>query len=139
MTYVPPWARFIFLAIVLDVWSQRVVGWAIGEQMSADLVLAALNIALQQRKPDDVIHHSDQGSQPRFNWSSQHWEPIKASTFLARVPKKIGYISAGFCLPVFFFFELPAGAAGGPPVEPCTLGSTPLLPLRWGIAELLPR
>ncbi len=63
MTYVPTWAGFIFLAIVLDVWSRRVVGWSIGEQMSADLVLAALNMALTQRRPADVIHHSDQGSQ----------------------------------------------------------------------------
>lgn len=63
MTYVPTWAGFIYLAIVLDVWSRRIVGWAIGEQMSAELVLAALNMALQQRKPAGVIHHSDQGSQ----------------------------------------------------------------------------
>ena len=72
MTYVPTWASFIFLAIVLDVWSRRIVGWAIGEQMTAELVLAALNMALQQRKPDGVIHHSDQGSQGGFNRSSQY-------------------------------------------------------------------
>ena len=63
MTYVPTWAGFIYLAIVLDVWSRRVVGWAIGEQMTSGLVLAALNMAIQQRKPKTVIHHSDQGSQ----------------------------------------------------------------------------
>jgi putative transposase len=63
MTYVPTWAGFIYLAVVLDVWSRRIVGWAIGEQMTAALVLTALNMALQQRKPEDVIHHSDQGSQ----------------------------------------------------------------------------
>ena len=63
MTYVPTWAGFIYLAVVLDVWSRRVVGWAIGESMTAELVLAALNMALQQRKPEGVIHHSDQGSQ----------------------------------------------------------------------------
>jgi putative transposase len=63
MTYVPTWAGFIYLAIVLDVWSRRVVGWSIGEQLSADLVLAALNMAITQRRPTDVIHHSDQGSQ----------------------------------------------------------------------------
>lgn len=63
MTYVPTWAGFIYLAVVLDVWSRRVVGWAIGEQMTTELVLTALNMALQQRKPDGVIHHSDQGSQ----------------------------------------------------------------------------
>jgi putative transposase len=63
MTYVPTWAGFIYLAVVLDVWSRRVVGWAIGERMTAELVLAALNMALQQRKPEGVIHHSDRGSQ----------------------------------------------------------------------------
>ena len=63
MTYVPTWAGFIYLAIVLDLWSRRIVGWSIGEHMSADLVLAALNMAIAQRRPRDVIHHSDQGSQ----------------------------------------------------------------------------
>ena len=46
MTYVPTWAGFIYLAVVLDVWSRRIVGWAIGEEMTAELVLAALNMAL---------------------------------------------------------------------------------------------
>lgn len=63
MTYVPTWAGFIYLAVVVDVWSRRVVGWQIGEQMTADLVLNALNMAASQRKPSSVIHHSDQGSQ----------------------------------------------------------------------------
>lgn len=63
MTYIPTWAGFLYLAMVLDVWSRKVVGWAMGEQMTADLVLAALNMAIEQRKPEDVIHHSDQGSQ----------------------------------------------------------------------------
>jgi hypothetical protein len=63
MTYVPTSAGFIYLAMVLDVWSRRVVGWAIGEQMTTDLVLAALNMAITQRRPTEVIHHSDQGSQ----------------------------------------------------------------------------
>ena len=63
MTYVPTWTGFVYLAVVLDVWSRRIVGWSIGERMTADLVLAALNMALGQRKPAGVIHHSDQGSQ----------------------------------------------------------------------------
>lgn len=63
MTYVPTWAGFIYLAVVLDAWSRRVVGWAIGQDMTTELVLKALNMALQQRKPRGVIHHSDQGSQ----------------------------------------------------------------------------
>lgn len=53
----------LYLAIVLDVWSRRIVGWSIAEEMTADLVLAALDMALSQRKPAEVIHHSDQGSQ----------------------------------------------------------------------------
>ena len=63
MTYVPTWTGFLYLAVVIDVWSRRVVGWPMGERMTADLVLSALNMALTQRKPQDVIHHSDQGSQ----------------------------------------------------------------------------
>ena len=63
MTYIPTWAGFGYLAVVLDVFSRKVVGWAFGQQQTADLVVAALNMALQTRKPNGVIHHSDQGSQ----------------------------------------------------------------------------
>lgn len=59
MTYVPTWPGFIYLAVVIDVWSRRVVGWSIGEHMRTELVLAALNMALSTRKPIGVIHHSD--------------------------------------------------------------------------------
>lgn len=63
MTYIPTWAGFCYLAVVLDVFSRKVVGWAFGQQQTADLVITALNMALQTRKPQGVIHHSDQGSQ----------------------------------------------------------------------------
>jgi putative transposase len=63
MTYVPTWAGFVYLAVVIDAWSRRVVGWSLGEHMTAELVLAALNMALEQRRPGAVIHHSDQGCQ----------------------------------------------------------------------------
>jgi putative transposase len=63
MTYIPTWAGFVYLAVVLDVFSRKVVGWAFGQRQTADLVITALNMALQTRKPQDVIHHSDQGSQ----------------------------------------------------------------------------
>ena len=72
MTYVPTWAGFVYLAVVLDVWSRRIVGWALGEHMHAELVLRALDMALHTRKPEDVIHHSDQGSQLGLKESSQH-------------------------------------------------------------------
>ena len=63
MTYIPTWTGFLYLAIVLDAFSRKVVGWAMGEQMTASLVVSALNMALHTRKPESVIHHSDQGSQ----------------------------------------------------------------------------
>lgn len=63
MTYVPTWAGFLYLAVVIDVFSRKVVGWAFGQRMTSDLVIAALNMALHTRRPQSVIHHSDQGSQ----------------------------------------------------------------------------
>ena len=63
MTYIPTWAGFVYLAVVLDVYSRKVVGWAFGQQQTAELVIQALNMALITRKPHGVIHHSDQGSQ----------------------------------------------------------------------------
>lgn len=63
MTYVPTWQSFLYLAVVTDVFSRKVVGWAFGARQTADLVVAALNMALLTRKPESVIHHSDQGSQ----------------------------------------------------------------------------
>jgi putative transposase len=63
ITYVPTWAGFLYLAVVLDAFSRRIVGWAMGHNLRTQLVLDALNMAIEQRKPSDVIHHSDQGSQ----------------------------------------------------------------------------
>src|SRR5205807_133668 len=50
-------------AVVLDAWSRRVVGWAMATHLRTELVLEALNLALTQRRPTEVIHHSDQGCQ----------------------------------------------------------------------------
>jgi putative transposase len=63
ITYVPTWAGFLYLAVVLDAWSRRVVGWAMATHLRTELVLEALNMAITQRRPADVIHHSDQGCQ----------------------------------------------------------------------------
>ena len=63
MTYIPTWAGFGYLAVVLDAFSRKVVGWSFGQRQTADLVLRALDMALHMRKPHAVIHHSDQGSQ----------------------------------------------------------------------------
>ncbi len=63
ITYIPTWAGFLYLAVVLDAWSRRVVGWAMATHLRTELVLEALNMALTQRRPTEVIHHSDQGCQ----------------------------------------------------------------------------
>jgi putative transposase len=63
ITYVPTGAGYLYLAVVLDVWSRRVVGWAMETHLRTELVLAALDMAVQQRRPRAVIHHSDHGCQ----------------------------------------------------------------------------
>ena len=63
VTYVPTWSGFLYLAVVVDTWSRRVVGWAMETHLRTELVLQALNMALWQRKPEAVIHHSDHGTQ----------------------------------------------------------------------------
>ena len=49
--------------MVVDAWSRRVVGWAMATHLRTELVLEALNMAVSQRQPQSVIHHSDQGCQ----------------------------------------------------------------------------
>jgi len=63
ITYVPTHAGFLYLAVVIDAWSRRVVGWSMDSHMRHDLVLAALDMAITRRKPAQVIHHSDHGAQ----------------------------------------------------------------------------
>ncbi len=63
ITYIPTWAGFLYLAVVLDAWSRKVVGWAMATHLRTELVLDAMNMAVWQRRPEQVIHHSDQGTQ----------------------------------------------------------------------------
>jgi putative transposase len=63
ITYVPTARAFLYLAVVLDAWSRRIVGWAMATSLTTDLVLAALDMAIRDRQPSAVIHHSDQGCQ----------------------------------------------------------------------------
>jgi putative transposase len=72
ITYVPTYAGFLYLAVVLDAFSRRVVGWAMSSNLKTGVVLDALQMAATQRCPVNVVHHSDQGSQPGFNRSLQH-------------------------------------------------------------------
>lgn len=65
ITYIPTMAGFLYLAVVLDVFSRRIVGWGMRDTRHASLVVDALHMAATQRRAPDVIHHSDQGSQYR--------------------------------------------------------------------------
>lgn len=64
ITYIPTWTGFIYLAVVLDVWSRKIVGWAMESHLRSALVLDALNMAIERRRPStQVVHHSDRGCQ----------------------------------------------------------------------------
>jgi putative transposase len=73
ITYVPTWSGFLYLAVVLDAWSRRVIGWAMAGHLRSELIIGALEMALW-RRPDarGAIFHSDQGTQRGFKESSQH-------------------------------------------------------------------
>ena len=64
LTYVPTDEGWLYLAVVLDLGSRRIVGRALGEDLKADLCLAALHEALRRRRPPSgLLHHSDRGVQ----------------------------------------------------------------------------
>jgi putative transposase len=64
ITYIPTLTGFLYLAVVLDVWSRKIVGWAMSSRLATPIVLDALQMAIEQRRPvEGVVHHSDQGCQ----------------------------------------------------------------------------
>ncbi len=85
MTTIATGEGWLYLAVVLDLFSRKVVGWAMSETMPQELTLAALHMAITNRRPSPgLLHHSDRGSQGEFNWSSQHpgeegWDGRSAS------------------------------------------------------------
>jgi putative transposase len=66
ITYIRLRTEFVFLAVILDAWSRRVVGYAVSRHLDTQLTLAALTAAVSSRKPcSGLIHHSDRGSAVR--------------------------------------------------------------------------
>ncbi len=63
ITFIPTWEGWVYLAAVEDMWSRRIVGWAMADHMRTELVDNALRMAIGVRQPQAVIHHSDQGTQ----------------------------------------------------------------------------
>jgi transposase InsO family protein len=64
MTYIRLETEFVYLAVVIDAFSRRVIGWALDRTLEDDLSIEALRLALEQRQPaPGLVHHSDRGSQ----------------------------------------------------------------------------
>ena len=88
ITYVPTWAGFVFLAVVVDAFSRRVVGWSMANHLRTELALEALNMALWRRRPASVVHHSKAANTRRTRsanaaarWaSSRRWARWETAT-----------------------------------------------------------
>jgi putative transposase len=70
ITYVRTWEGWLYLAVVMDLYSRRIVGWSTQPTLAQDLVLDALLMAVRRRKPQHVLIHSDQGAQ----FGSDAWQ-----------------------------------------------------------------
>lgn len=87
ITYIPlTTGRFVFLAVVLDIYSRRIVGWNVGENLSTELIVLALQMAINERKPPaGLIHHSDRGVQYA---SYEYTDILKTDNFLISMSRK---------------------------------------------------
>jgi putative transposase len=63
ITFVPTLAGFLFMAVFMEAWSRRIAVWAFSSDLKTRVVLAAFNMALAVRKPERIIHLSNQGAQ----------------------------------------------------------------------------
>ncbi len=96
LTYIRTVNSFVYLAVILDLFSRKVIGWAISKHIDAELALAALRQAIETRKPaPGCVHHSDRGVQLRLKGSSQHGFEFVSVSVLAR-PRR-GFATRGFC------------------------------------------
>jgi len=86
LTYVAITGGFAYVAIILDAWSRRVVGYAIGKSIDARLAIAALKTAIASRKPPpDLVHHSDRGSQYAV---AAYREMLKANAVIGSMSRR---------------------------------------------------
>ncbi|WP_282361049.1 IS3 family transposase [Pseudomonas sp. PS01300] len=86
ITYISTYEGWLYLAVVLDLFSRQVVGWSMKSQMTSDLAIDALLMAVWRRKPkQEVMVHSDQGSQ----YSSSDWRSfLKANNLVASMSRR---------------------------------------------------
>jgi putative transposase len=104
ITYVRTWEGWLYLAVVMDLYSRRIVGWSTKPRLAQDLVLDALLMAVRRRKPQHTLIHSDQGSQfgsdawrrfcrahhlePSMSRHGNCWDHAVAESFFSRVKKE---------------------------------------------------
>ena len=95
ITYIRLEAEFVYLAVVIDAFSRRVIGWALGHTLENDLPLEALRVALDQRQPvPGLVHHSDRGSQYA---SKDYTDLLKARGFQISMSHKASPWENGGC------------------------------------------
>lgn len=86
ISYIGTWEGFLYLAVVLDVFSRRIVGWAIADHMRTELPLEALAMAVRDRRPPPgLVHHSDRGSQYA---SHEYQAALQQSAMLCSMSRK---------------------------------------------------
>jgi transposase InsO family protein len=85
ITYLWTPEGWLYLAVLLDLYSRRVIGWALGTEISQDLALAALDRAIFERNPEaGLLHHTDRGSQYTSNGYRQRLEDRKLIASMSR-------------------------------------------------------
>jgi len=82
----------VYLAVVVDAWSRRVIGWSIADHMRAELVVDALQMAIWRRRPPagQTVHHSDHGSQGGLNGCSGRWARSATPTTVSMIHRPGG-------------------------------------------------
>jgi len=95
ITYIRLASEFVYLAVVIDVCSRRVVGWELARTLEDDLALAALRMALESRRPGPgLVHHSDRGSQYA---SRAYTELLESKQCRISMSRKASPWENGFC------------------------------------------
>jgi putative transposase len=106
MTYIPTVEGWLYLAVLIDLFSRRVVGWAMSDHIDTELALSALRMALEQRRPrPELIHHTDRdcryasddyqavlvgyGLRPSMSGKADCWDNAVAESFFATLEKEL--------------------------------------------------
>ena len=99
ITYIRTQEGWLFLAVIIDLFSRQVIGWSMGGRINTDLVLNAITMACWRRKPkDEVIVHSDQGCQyTSYDWQSM----LKANNLVVSMSRR-GNCHDNACAESFF-------------------------------------